>query len=155
MTALISEKYRRMQEKFQLPHLNDLASTFKIELESDEQLFEQIRMEMSERLFSFTERIIEPLIAGGDSFCCVFEQDMITEIDRKRLFSLYRKLQVLKWENNLLMVQPNERKTMGWIRKTWKLWNSELESELTNLCEHLSASWENFDFKETQTDYHG
>ena len=68
MTAPIFEKYRRMQDKFQLPHFNELASTFKIELETDEQLFDQIRMEMSERLFSFTERIIEPIISGGDAF---------------------------------------------------------------------------------------
>ena len=155
MEPPIFEKYRRMQERFQLPQLNDLTATFKFELENDENIFDQIRLEMSDRLFSFTEKIIEPMIGGGDAFCCLFEQDMVTGEERKTLFELYKKLQTLKWENNMLIVRPDEKQTMEWIRKTWHLWNTELEGELMALCRKMSAEWGALTLKDERADYHG
>ena len=150
----VLERYRKMQEKFNLPHLNDLKATFKFDLENFENI-DQIRAEISDQLFAFTEKVIEHIIVGNESFCCLFEQDMVTEDERKRLFDLYKKVQVLKWENNLLTVKPSEKKTVEWIRKTWDLWNTDLESELTIICKKMSESWGDLHFKTEKTDYHG
>jgi len=155
METEIFEKYRKIQEKFNLPHLNELKETFKFEIEKEDEIFDQIRMEISDRLFTFTERLIEPIIGGADSFCCLFEQNMITKKERFELFILYKKIQVLKWENNLLTMKPDEAKTAEWIAKAWAFWNEELETMLTELCRKLSISWGNLKLKNEKTSYHG
>ncbi len=147
------EKYRKMQEKFNLPHLNDLKATFKFDLENFENI-DQIRAEISDQLFAFTEKVIEHIIVGNDSFCCMFEQDMVTQEEREKLFDLYKKVQVLKWENNLLTIKPNEKKTVEWIRKTWDIWNSELEGELMKICKKMSENWHDLHFKAEKTQYY-
>ena len=155
METDIFEKYRKLQEKFDLPQLNELKHTFRFEIEKEEEMFDQIRMEMSDRLFTFTERLIEPIIGGSDSFSCMFEQNMVTDKERNELFILYKKIQVLKWENNLLTMKPDEEKTVEWIRKAWSFWNNELENTLSSLCEKLSSSWRDLRLKNEKTSYHG
>ncbi len=147
--------YRKLQTKFNLPQLNELKETFKFDIEENEKIFDQIRTEVSDRLFNFTEKIIEPIIAGSDSYSCLFEQEMVTDKERQRLFDMYKKIQVLKWENNLLMVQPDEQKAAEWVKKTWELWNGELEVELSTVCKKLSTSWKNIRFEKSNQSYHG
>ena len=149
------QKYRKFQDKFKLPQLNELKETFKFDLEENEKIFDQIRNEISERIFTFTEKIIEPVIAGNDSYSCIFEQEMLTEDDRQKLFDLYKKIQVLKWENNLLMLQPDEKKAAEWVKKTWELWNKEIEGELSRICKKLSSSWKDLKFKNEKPNYNG
>lgn len=155
MNSASIERYKRAQEKFGLPRFNELKGTFKFDIENDNEIFDQIRHEISERLFSFTERIIEPIIAGSESICCLFEQSMVSQKEKKTLFDLYKKIQVLKWENNLLILKPDEKQTMEWIRKTWDFWNNELGEELGKTCKKLSESWKDLRFKEARTHYHG
>lgn len=149
------ERYKKFQEKFNLPHLNDLTNTFKIELEDSEKLFDDIRTEISDRLFGFTEKMLEPLVGGSDALCCMFEQDMLTKTERKQLFELYKKIQVLKWENNMLVVKPDDANTAEWINKTWAFWNNDLEAELSKLCKKLSESWRDLKLKDEKVHYTG
>ncbi len=155
MNPKILEQYKKMQGKFRLPQLVDLKNAFKIEINDEEKVFDQIRNEISEKLFTFTERIIEPIIGGSEAFCCMFEQDMIDENERKGLFELYKKIQVLKWENNLLILKSDEKQTAKWIKKTWNLWNNELENELMRICRKFSVSWKYMTLKDEKTNYHG
>ena len=134
-------KYKRMQGKFGLPKLHELKTTFKIEINNEGEIFDQIRSEVSERIFSFSDRIIEPVISGSESLCCMYEENMITNEERGQLFELYRKIQELRWENNMLMVKPDEKQTAAWIRKTWSLWNDEMGGTLETLCKKMSTSW--------------
>ena len=149
------DKYRKMQDKFDLPQLNVLKETFKFDIEESDGLFDQIRTGISDRLFAFTERIIEPVIAGCDSYSCMFEQEMLTERERQKLFDIYKKIQVLKWENNLLMIHHDEQRTAAWVKKTWNLWNLEIEKELSLVCKKLSNSWDDLKFKTEIQNYHG
>ncbi|HLD39488.1 MAG TPA: hypothetical protein VJB05_04215 [archaeon] len=153
MSSKNFQQYKRMQDRFDLPQLNELKERFKFDLEENEKIFDQIRNEISERLFTFTEKIIEPVIAGSDSYSCIFEQEMLTEKDRQKLFDIYKKIQVLKWENNLLMLQPDEKKAAVWVKKTWELWNSEIEEELSKTCRKLSNSWKDLRFKTEHSTY--
>lgn len=155
MNSEIPERYKRMQDLFGLPKLTDLRETFKFEIENEEEIFDQIRIEISDKLFTFTERIIEPIIAGSDSLCCLFEQNMITEEERVKMFELYKKIQALKWENNVLMLSPNEKETAKWIKKTWNFWNSEMEANLSSICRKLSFSWKGLKFENYKSHYHG
>jgi hypothetical protein len=148
------EKYRRMQEKFDLPHISDLKNKFKLNIDEVENI-DQLRTEISDQLFSMTEKVIEHVMACNESYCCLFEQDMVTSDERTKLFELYKKIQVLKWENNLLIMKHDDKKTVEWIKKTWDLWNNEIEDEVTKICKKLSTSWSDLHFKTEKTQYHG
>jgi hypothetical protein len=148
------EKYKKVQEKFDLPHYNELKTAFKLDAENFEDI-DSIRSEMSDKLFSLGERVIEHIIVGNDSFCCLFEQDMVTQGEKERLFEIYKKLQVLKWENSLLSIKPNEKKTSEWIKKTWELWNNDMEEEVSKMCKKLSLAWSDLKFAEEKVQYSG
>ncbi len=147
--------YKKIQDKFNLPHLEELKDAFKFEVDNDDKIIDQIRIEISDKLFSLSERILEPIIGGAETFSGMFEQEMISEPDRERLFRLYKKIQVLKWENNLLAVRPEEKKTAEWIKKTWDFWNNELGKEMAGLCKRMSENWKDMRFQNEKTLYHG
>jgi hypothetical protein len=149
------DKYKKLQVRFNLPQLSELKSTFKFDLDSEEEIFDQIRIEMSERLFTFTERILEPIVSGAESYSSLLEQDMMTREERMEIFQMYKKVQALKWENNLLMITPNEKETAKWIKKVWNFWNEELGEMLTNICKKMSDGWKQMSIKEERTVYHG
>ncbi|HLD83752.1 MAG TPA: hypothetical protein VI979_02775 [archaeon] len=155
MQSDVLERYKKFQTKFSLPHLTELKETFNFELEEEGELFEQIRTEISNRVFSFTERIIEPIIGDADSLSGFYEQGMITKEDKNRLFDLYKKLQVLKWKNNMLLMDPDEEDVAEWIRETWQFWNDDMKKELRSVCKKLSAGWKDLKFKSEATNYHG
>jgi hypothetical protein len=155
MNPEIFDKYRKMQEEFSLPHLNELKEKFKIEFEEDEKIFDHIRNEMSERLFMFSDRVIEPVIGGIDSFSCIFEQNMIKESERQELFELYKKIQMLKWENNMLMIAPDDKKVAEWIKKTWDMWNGEMQQKLFEFSKKMSRNWGELKFRDKRSAYLG
>jgi hypothetical protein len=155
MNQEIFEKYRKFQEKFDLPNFYELEKAFKIDVHDNEKLIDEIRNEISDRIFNFSERILEPLFNDPEAMCCIFEQDMITSSERKTLFEMYRKIQALKWENNYLTIYPNDKKTAEWIKKAWDLWNNQLQAELAGLCKKLSLSWTFLRFTDEKTQYHG
>ena len=149
------DKYKKLQNKFNLPQLSELKNTFKFELDSEDEIFDQIRIEMSERLFTFTERILEPIVSGAESYSSLLEQDMMTREDRSEIFQMYKKVQALKWENNLLMINPSEKDTAIWIKKVWTFWNAELGEMLSRICKQMSAGWKDLTIKDEKTVYHG
>lgn len=155
MNSANFEKYKRIQEQFGLPQLTDLKTVFKLELEDEDLTFDELRTEISDKLFMFTEKIIEPIISGYDSFSGLYEQNMLSEKDVTSLFRLYKKMQVLKWENTLLMLKHDENATAEWIKKVWEMWNSEFEPELSRVSRKLSASWQTLEFKEKRQNYQG
>ncbi len=155
MNQEIIDKYRKMQEEFSLPQLDELTEKFKIDVEEDEKIFDQIRNDMSEKLFMFSERIIEPVIGGLDSFSCMFEQNMITEAERRDLFELYKKIQMLKWENNILLISPDDKKIAEWIKKTWDFWNSDMQEKMLKFSVKMSSAWGDLKFKKDRSIYLG
>ncbi|MBI2173180.1 MAG: hypothetical protein HYT73_03155 [Candidatus Aenigmarchaeota archaeon] len=149
------DKYRKMQEEFSLPQLDELKEKFKIDVEEDDKIFDQIRNDMSEKLFMFSERIIEPVIGGLDSFSCMFEQNMVTEAERRDLFELYKKIQMLKWENNILLISPDDKKIAEWIKKTWDFWNSDMQEKMLKFSVKMSSAWNDLKFKKDRSVYLG
>ena len=149
------ERYKKLQVKFDLPQLSELKNAFKFDLDSDEEIFDQLRVEMSDRLFSFTERILEPIVSLPDNFSSLYEQSMLTQEEREDVFEIYKKVQALKWENNLLMITPDEKETAKWIKRVWAFWNSELNPKLTVISKKMSSGWKNLKIKDEKTIYHG
>ena len=152
----ILKKYKKLQPLYSLPKFSDLENAFRLELNDSNQIMSQIRNDMSEKIFSLTERIIEPLIGiGYENFSGVLEQVMVDKSQKMRLFDIYKKVQQLKWENTRLMINSNEKSSAIWIKNTWNLWDKEFESEIKNLCKRMSIAWEKFEISEEKPTYHG
>jgi hypothetical protein len=145
-------EYKKIQEKFDLPQLESLTRAFQFELAEFTDI-DDIRDEISERLFDFIERVVEPLIWSGQH-SHIIERDMLDKKETAELFELYKKIQSLRWRNNLLMIKPNKEETAKWIKKSWELWN-HLEKKMTKMCKKFSIGWEYLRFKKEIIDYNG
>ncbi len=155
MTTIFLEKYHKMQERYGLPKLTELKEMFKVDFENEEKGLDSIRHELSEKLFAFSERIIEPIIGCADTYSCLFEQNMISDQERYKMFELYKKIQALKWENNMLILKPDEQNTARWIAKTWQFWQNDLSAELMKTCKNISVKWDELSTESSKTNYHG
>ena len=105
------EKYNSLQTEMNLPKLDDLQKTFNLDLDFfEDSIVDHVRDEVADAIFDFSEKIIEPLITG-ENFCCEFEQKMLNKKELDDIFDLYKKIQSLKWENNILSIKNNEKKS--------------------------------------------
>jgi len=151
MSEVLNE-YRKVQEKFKLPHLEKLQQTFQFDLEEIYDI-DQIRDEISERLFEFTERVIEPLI-WSSNHTHIIEREMMSKAETEEIFALYKKIQALRWKNNLLTIRANKEETAKWIKELWDFWR-EFENKTIKLCGKFSYGWETLSFKEALAEYQG
>jgi hypothetical protein len=134
--------------------ISDIQKAFAIDFIPGVEVVDQMRTEMSDKLFDFTEKIIEPLLGNPENLCCMFEQGMMDRDDMKELFSIYKKVQELKWKHNLLILTNDKKGTEEWIKSTWKLWTEDIQQKLIRLCEKLSDGWAKVNFTDAKTDYH-
>lgn len=157
MGPSIKKQAKILQRQYKLPKISELTKKFDID-SSDLKSLDELRLEMSDSLFDLAEKIIEPVVAG-ENFCCMFEQQMLNKEETERLLELYKKIQALKWENNMLSIKPDDKKAAECIKKMWEV-HSELEDGLIEICEKFAKEWETFEFKtsnnkESKTCYFG
>ena len=150
VTAL--DSYRKIQDKFGLPHIERLQTVFQFEVD-DEFDIHEIRNEIGSRLFDFTERVIEPLL-WSNHHCHIIEREMLSSPEGEELFAMYKQIQALRWRNNLLTIKPDEASTAEWIRDMWAFWKT-FEAIASNLCIRFSEGWKTLTFKEVNTEYQG
>lgn len=148
----VLDSYRKFQEKFGLPHLDKLQTAFQFEIDEAVDL-DDIRNEISGKLFDFTERVIEPLLWSAH-FCNSVERDMLVPQESHDIFELYKQIQALRWRNNLLMLRPDAEETAHWIADLWEFWK-RFEEVAGDICIKFSKGWSNLNFKETVTEYNG
>ncbi len=146
----VLKEYQKMQERFKLPQLDRLQSVFQFELEECCNI-DGIRDEISDRLFDFTERVIEPLIWSMHN-CHMIERDMLSHGEAAEIFEMYKKIQALRWKNNLLSIRPDPEGTAQWIKEMWEFWRN-FEGRAAGLCTKFSKGWETLSFRETTMDY--
>lgn len=147
MGPSIKEQKKFIQTQYKLPKITELTEKFDIDSKEVKDL-DELRLEMSDSLFDLAEKIIEPVVSGKN-FCCMFEQQMLSKEEMERLLKLYKKIQSLKWENNMISIRPDEEKAAKCINKMWEVY-SELEEDLVEICKKFSDEWENFNFKQTE-----
>jgi len=151
MSPEFLNEYRKVQERFGLPQLVKLQKIFQFEVDEYSDIH-HIRTEISHKLFDFSENIVEPLIWCNQQ-CHAVERDMLTEAEYKELFQLYKKIQALRWKNNMLKMKPDTNETAKWIKDMWTFWG-EFEPKVSRICDKFSKGWETLSFKEKTADYH-
>jgi|SRR3989339_1321356 len=148
----VLDSYRKAQSRLGLPQFEKLQNIFQFEIEEQDDIHD-VRNEISNRLFDFTERVIEPILWGSHNSSMI-EREMLVEMDVYNLFEAYKEIQSLRWRNNLLTIKANETSTMEWIRDMWKFWR-DFEPLTEKLSVKFSNGWKNLKFKEVATEYQG
>ena len=150
MTDLL-EDYDKIRAKFNLPEMKEIKYTF--QLNEDVKNIEQVCNEMTNKIFDYIERVVEPLVWCNNQ-CHMIERSMLRKDEVKDLFSTYKKIQALKWRNNLLTIKPNRPESIKLIKDLWLFWN-DFEPNMSKICTKFSDGWSNLTFKKEQVEYHG
>jgi hypothetical protein len=91
----------KFKEKYpRIPEWEWLNRNFRLKLEEESHVLEQVRSSVSEKLDVLARNTIEPIIAGGESYCCYFERKMLSEAQKDELWDIYRRLQALRTERD-------------------------------------------------------
>ncbi|MBI5332129.1 MAG: hypothetical protein HZB65_01005 [Candidatus Aenigmarchaeota archaeon] len=147
----ISEEYKKLQARFDLPELESLNNVF--QFDKDISNIEDMRNEMTNRLFEFSENVVEPLL-WCNNHCHMIERDMLLNEENTTLFDIYKQVQSFKWRNHLLSLKPNKQDSLCLIKDLWTFWNA-FEPGMSKICRRFSAAWTNLKFKNENVGYHG
>ena len=140
--------------KIELPYeLQKLQQVFQFDAEEFDGDIDEIRNEISNKLFDFTERVIEPLV-WSHHHSHVIEQEMLSPVEGKELFELYKQIQAFRWRNNILSIKSNNIETNKWIRDLWSFWQ-DFEKKTTKIFEKFASGWETLKFKKENVEYNG
>ena len=145
--AKLKKKYRK------LPDWKWVSDNFKIKTE-DGNLCDNVRLAVEDKLDHVAHDMIEPIIGGGENYCCYFERRMLSEAERNRLFELYKQLMALLWAGNMLAVEFSEKDFADWLSTVKAGWE-ELKPELSVTFEKLATGWKTYKKPAGETTYHG
>jgi len=148
-------EYSKLRKKYKkLPEWEWLDRNFKMKMEEEGPLLDQVRCSVVEKLDLMARNIVEPIIGGGESYCCYYERGMLTPAEKEQLFEIYKVLQSLLWKSNSLAVDFEEKGTAEWLADVKEKFE-EVGPNLIKICEKLSDGWCNYKKHEVETAYHG
>ena len=148
-------EYSKLRKKYKkLPDWEWLNRNFKIKIEEDGHILEQIRTSVVEKLDMMARSIIEPIIGGGENYCCYYERSMLSGQEKADMFDIYKVLQSLLWKSNSIAVDFDEKDAAEWLADV-KGKFEDIRPTLVKLCDRLSDGWETYKKHEVETAYHG
>jgi hypothetical protein len=150
------KEWKQIKEKYsELPDWKWITHNFKLSVEEDVLLIQQVRFAISEKINYIAHTIIEPFISGMESYRTWIERKMVTKQERDEMFEFYKKLKILTWESTkLAMETTDEKKIAEWIIKLSKEWD-ELTKYTTKICDKMIDGWKEHEKSEASTMYHG
>ena len=149
------EEYAKFSKKHSgMPSWDWLNKNFKIKIEEDIPLLEQIRTNVVEKLDTIARSVLEPIISGGENFCCFYERGMLTPVDKDKIFQIYKQMQSLLWKSNALSIDFSDKYAAEWLASVKETFDKN-KDPLLEICNKLSAGWDNYKKAGTDTTYHG
>lgn len=145
--AKLKKRYRK------LPEWGWLNANFHIKVEG-ENVIESVRLAVSDKLGEVAHDMIEPIIGGGENYCCYFERRMLTGSERERMFDVYRQIMALLWVSNHLAVSFSERDFAEWLATVHNGWE-KLKPIITDMFDKLADGWTEYKRTAAETSYHG
>lgn len=148
-------EYSKLRKKYRnLPEWGWLRKNFKLKLEEDGHVLDQIRSSAVEKIDLMARSIIEPIIGGADNYCCFYERTMLSAQEKREMFHIYKVLQSLLWKSNRLAVDFSEKGAAEWLTEV-KAVLEKSRPKLVKICNRLSDGWANYKKSEVETAYHG
>jgi len=149
------EEYAKICKKHKgMPSWDWLNKNFKIKIEDEIPLLEQIRTNVVEKLDTIARSVLEPIISGGENFCCFYERGMLTPQDKDKIFQIYKQMQSLLWKSNALSIDFSEKAATEWLTSVKEIFDGN-KVPLLEICNKLSAGWINYKKAGSDTSYHG
>ncbi|MBU5557524.1 MAG: hypothetical protein QW751_03270 [Candidatus Aenigmatarchaeota archaeon] len=145
--AKLRKKYRK------LPDWKWLDANFRIKIEEG-RLVDNVRIGIMDKLDHIAHDMIEPIIGGGENYCCYFERRMLTEAERERMFDIYRQLMAILWVGNHIAVEFSEKDFAEWVTTVYNDWE-KLKPVITELFDKIAVGWTEYKKPSTETAYHG
>jgi hypothetical protein len=148
-------EYSKLRKKYKkLPDWEWVNKNFRLKFEDEGPVLDQVRASVVEKLDMMAHSIIEPIIGGGENYCCYYERGMLTPVEKEQMFEIYKALQSLLWKSNAIAVDFDEKDAADWLADV-KGKFEDLGPALVKLCEKLSAGWGTYKKHEVETAYHG
>ncbi len=149
------DEYAKFHKKFSsVPSWDWLNKNFKIKIEEDGTFLEQVRGSITEKLDTIARSVIEPIISGGENFCCFYERGMLVPQEKDKMFQIYKQVQSLLWRSNALSVDFSEKAIADWLKEVKDVYDANKE-QLLGICNKISDGWKNYKRSGGDTTYHG
>ncbi len=144
ITELIN-KYKPLQEKYQLPEFSELNKLFDIEdIDPDtEFLLRKIRRTISDKIANylrFTEIVLNP--SNAPMFFFKILKKLNSE-DKEALTKIYEQLGKSELKMLSLDIEYDEQKEADFINETYKSFTEEIKEEFLKVIEKLNNGEEN------------
>ena len=139
------DKYKPLQEKYQLPTFSELNKIFDIEDIDPETefLLRKIRRTIAEKMANylrFTEIILNPSNAPMFFFKLLKKID---SSDKESLSKIYEQLGNAELKMLSLDIEYNETEEANFINETYKSFTTEIKDEFLKIIEKLNNGEEN------------
>ena len=150
------EQYVKLKKKYKhLPEWEWINKNFRLKEDDDGgPILEQVRKAIIDKLDIVARSIIEPIIGGGENFCCYFERKMLSPAEKDEMFNHYKVLQALLWRANALGVDFSEKGAVEWIVQV-KGDFEKMKPKILDITDKLSKGWRGYKTSEVETSYHG
>jgi hypothetical protein len=139
--AEIKERYETLKKKFSLPAYQELNRKFDIEdVDSKtELLLIKIKAKMHEKIEAYA-KLFENMLQPDNSLSGLYEARYITEEERKKAFTLFKRLMSILRYSNLVSVNNDDEENADFIKKAFDDL-TEMNSDIELLIKRLKEVW--------------
>ena len=142
MTNEIQKEYEKLSKKYKLPKFDDIDLAFEISsLEDTAFLLRGIIGKIVEKINFYTKFLEEFLQPDTSSLSSMHEIHFFSEEEKRKIYSLYKKLMRLDREAIGTDLMQDENKEAGYISDTFNAW-LELKNELLGYVTKMRESWD-------------
>jgi len=151
------EEYQKLQKKYSLPSLKELANNFGVPSSSGA-ILNDVMESMLEKIAE-NAKMLESMVFVNNSASIsdMYENQMLN--DEEKLFEFYKGLMSMHWEGRKVKINGKEEEMAEFIKKANKKWEKDVKPVLLKLCDSLNKGWKEAELHNSESDsnmtYHG
>ena len=137
----IEEKYNELRKKYNLPEFKELDFELEIsDLEATNFLLRIIVRKIAEKLDFYASLLEEILQPDTSNLYAMHETRYFDEIEKEKMYNLYRKLMDYSRQSVIVALEHNERSEGEFISNFLNEWK-DLRQELMIYVKKMKSSW--------------
>ncbi|MBU3941569.1 MAG: hypothetical protein KKF74_01520 [Nanoarchaeota archaeon] len=140
MEQKIKKKYNELKDKYSLPDFDEINPIFSIyKIENEDFLLKQIRKKIIGKTTSMSE-ILENFLHPDTTLSDIYECKVFSDLERDRIFKLYKNLKILEKESIELSLEPDEKTEAEFIKNVWNSWDN-IKQEMLFFIRKVKEFW--------------
>ena len=145
--------YAEIKKKYELPEFENINKDFQISsIEEKDFLLKEISKKMTEKIELFSNILEE--ILNPERISSSHESSMFTDLEKKEILRVYRKLHLFQRENSCLEITYEEEENAKFIEKIFNEWQ-EIKPMLKKTLTKLKESWNHDKKSKLELSYFG